>query len=602
MIAILLAGCAEHPADHGPGPVEPGEDFAPCASPTAHRYDPLASVELEQWPDALWTRDDPTSPTGVRLDVTDAPWAVALPALVASLPADLASRSGFSTVGDAVLRFTGPLGPVPSGAVDSTATDALLWLDLDATPPTRVPYEAFVEDGGRQLRLRPLRPLAPGRAHAIIATDTLLDAEGRCIAPSAAEVALLTGDAPDPRFEPMVPAVSAAIEAAGVAPSNVSAVSVFGTHRDHEALITAAAALPEPSGWHAGAQCSESAMVYCEIAFTALDPGAGEARTLRVSAFLPRGEGPWPALVYGHGLDSWRTEAWLFAERIVPEGFAVVAVDAMHHYEHPSGSEGALGFLGLDLDALTFDPSEMRRSLDQTALDEVQLVRQILAATDLTGDGVPDVDPDAVGYVGMSLGGLLGPSLLALEPALDVGVLGMPGGHLAAFVTSFGEADILALVEVLFGGEDELQRILPVLQTAVDASDPAMWGARLAEGRAEGAPDLLLAVAAEDAVVPAVAGRALALALDVPHLAPVVEPIEGLEVVEAPWTGGPDERTWAFLQLDRVSSGSTSVPADHYNVGPSFEMEVSVQHFLETWRAGGAEAIDPYAALGTPPL
>ncbi|MEZ4239733.1 MAG: hypothetical protein R3F59_26970 [Myxococcota bacterium] len=558
---------------------------------------PHHSGSIEQWPDLAWTRPDPDAPTGLHLDVSDAPWLDELPGLVAAVPDALTRTSGFATVGDAVLRFTGPLGPVPSGAVDSVTSDALQWLDLD--DHVRIPYETFLEDEGRQLRLRPLHPLFPGHRHLIVATRTLTDADGDCIAPSPVEADLLAGGG-DPALAPVADALARALPDAGLRADAVSAAVPFVTHRDHQPLLAAAAALPAPTGWRTRSCTPDGAGRTCALTYDALTAD-GRARTLDVTAWLPDGAGPWPTLVYGHGLDGWRGQGALLADRIVPEGYAVVAVDAMHHGTHPDGHDGGAAFLGLDLAALTFAPDALRESIDQAALDEAQLVRQIVADPDLSGDGAPDAAD--LGYVGMSLGGLLGSAVTTLSPDVDLAMFGMPGGHLAAFVTGFGAVDLSGLLVAMFGSDAALERALPVVQTAVDASDPALWASLLAAGREGGDPDLLMALVAEDAVVPPVCGLAVARAAGVAQLRPVITDMDGLEVVDAPLSGNHGGRTWGVLQMDRITSWlGTVVPAEHDTAPTSPEMTLLIQHFLDTWQDGAAEAIDPYTALGTPPL
>ena len=105
-----------------------------CPGPVEQRYDPLGSDELELFPDDLLTREDPDSPTGIRLDVRveNAPWVATVPNLLAAAIADLNVLSGFGTHAAAVMRFTGPVTP--------TEADFALY-DLSQDPPVAVPVE-----------------------------------------------------------------------------------------------------------------------------------------------------------------------------------------------------------------------------------------------------------------------------------------------------------------------------------------------------------------------------------------------------------------------------------------------------------------------------
>ena len=60
----------------------------------------------------------------------------------------------------------------------------------------------------------------------------------------------------------------------------------------------------------------------------------------------------------------------------------------------------------------------------------MQLVRQIEGGMDIDGDGTIDLDPSRIYYAGQSFGGIYGGILLGTEPALNAGVLNVPGGSI----------------------------------------------------------------------------------------------------------------------------------------------------------------------------
>jgi hypothetical protein len=60
-------------------------------------------------------------------------------------------------------------------------------------------------------------------------------------------------------------------------------------------------------------------------------------------------------------------------------------------------------------------------------VDHVKFVRVIEAGMDVDGDGVPDLDPSRIYYLGSSAGGTQGPLFLATEPSVRAGVLSVPG-------------------------------------------------------------------------------------------------------------------------------------------------------------------------------
>jgi hypothetical protein len=82
----------------------------------------------------------------------------------------------------------------------------------------------------------------------------------------------------------------------------------------------------------------------------------------------------------------------------------------------------------------------VRDGYRQTVVDMMQLVREIQIGMDVNGDGVTDLNPTRIYYLGNSQGGLIGTSFVALEPAVRAGVLGADGGSIveAARLNSVG--------------------------------------------------------------------------------------------------------------------------------------------------------------------
>ncbi len=589
-----------------------------CEGPTQHRYDPDVSTELEQWPDDHWSFDDPSSPTGQRIALEGAPWASALSATLVPLAEQLEGGTGFATQGRIVMRFSAPLAEPSLDADASLVSDALQLFDLSELPPARVPYSATLEDGGTQLRVQPLRPLRPGARHVLIATRSLSAADGGCVAPSPRLEQLLRGSG-EPR---LVSRYADALEASGVEPDQVSAATVWTTHRDHEGFLAAAeAVLGASHSWERRPVCVDVGdWLECDGAYRATDfrssdgavrsAEASGAWSLETRVLLPHGEGPFPTLIFGHGLSSSRTNVGSIMPQIADLGVAIVAVDALHHGAHPTAEEGgieALPFLGLDLVDFTFDTPGLRGSFEQTTLDRLTLVELLAAEPDLDGDGRPELDPSRMGYVGVSLGGILGPQLLAVSDRLQVATLWISGGHLIEFSLGMETiAPFVPLLESMAGGEAALQRLLPVAQASIDAADSALWAALATGERPLGGmvPDILLPVSVVDDTVPPAAGRALARALEAHHVEQVVEPVDGLQTAAASMTANhASGATVGYFQYDRLTNGGIVEPSGHANTPWREESTLQLRAWLTSWlEQGQAEAVDPYAILGTPPL
>lgn len=617
--------------DVSPQDTAPEDVAAPiawCEGATTHLYDPVGGAELWMFPDDFFTREDPASPTGLRLEMTleNAPWLESMADLLKTTLTQLGALSGFATQGGVFMRFSAPLGPLPSGVVESVASDGLLLLDLDVDPPERIPFEAHYNDEDTAFILWPLRPLRPKTRHAVIVTTSLLAVDGGCIQPSAATRALLGDSAVEPALERSRTRYQQALAAADLIPEAISAVTVFTTHGDLDLVRTAHTdAGSHPYAWEAGADCTDhSKWRRCERSFVANDYRGAEGfvdastptatYTLPVSIWLPKDTpGPYPVVVVGHGINHHRGGGAAVANYLAPLGIAVIATDALQHGDHPTAIDGnpdddAIRFLGMDFEAFTLNALAMRGNFDQTALDRLQLLELMATDPDVDGDGIPDLDPGRIGYFGISLGGLMGSPLLALSDDIDAAVLTVAGGRLISFAIDNGQFEpFKPFVVGLVGSEALFDRMVAVLQSVVDAADPATYGPYVLSQRFSGAPSVphvLFNVAANDETVPPATGRALARALGLPHVAPVVDVVDGLSEVPAPVVGNlPGGETAGFFQFDRVSSGDGVVAASHNNVPFGAEGLAQEVHFLKTWLTDGTpEILDPYAALGTPPL
>ena len=370
--------------------------------------------------------------------------------------------------------------------------------------------------------------------------------------------------------------------------------------------------------WSQAPECSDDGDVRrCEARFIAQDyRRAGgllqerpwQSWEVRASLWLPKGEGVHPWAVYGHGMNSNRGEGGSLAERVGRYGIAVAALDAMHHGTHPSADPDevdALAFLGLDLDSGRLDGVQMRASFDQTTVEKLQLVELLRQHPDVDGDGLADLDSDRMAYVGVSLGGLLGPSFLANTPT-RAAALPVAGGYLVKFATDMQlVAGVSELFRVMLGSDEAFDRFLVVGQTAVDGSDPAVWASHVLRDRVDDnePPHLLLPVASQDEVVPPSTGQALARGFGLPHVAPVVDAVPMLgPVIEAPVQANVDGRwTAGFFQLGTVTHGGETDIAHHSNTPLSDEGAHQWTEFLRTWAEDGTPVIiDPYTDVPAP--
>jgi hypothetical protein len=198
-------------------------------------------------------------------------------------------------------------------------------------------------------------------------------------------------------------------------------------------------------------------------------PAIQQENDIYFNLFLPSGPEPpggWPVVIAGHGAGAAGKNNGnvpvAIAATLAEHGLATIAINAVGS---GGGPLGTLTLTKTDTIAVTlpaggrnvdrngngvFDqpaaslPEGLYTTLDgpdaivfvrdglrQTDIDQMQLVREIQVGVDVDGDGLPDLDPARIYYLGNSQGGINGTSFVALEPAVRAGVLGAAGGSLA---------------------------------------------------------------------------------------------------------------------------------------------------------------------------
>ncbi|MFN7953455.1 MAG: hypothetical protein U0610_17145 [bacterium] len=256
---------------------------------------------------------------------------------------------------------------------------------------------------------------------------------------------------------------------------------------------------------------------------------------------LPKaGAGRAPVVVFGHGLGAFKETMLQITSAVGQRGYATIGIDIPGHHSR-LGEDGPMP------EYLTFERLlEGRDLLLQTVADELQLVRLVegaLTTLDVLpagGDGVPDLAPAPVAFVGQSLGSTLGGALLAVEPAIGAAVLNVPGaGFISLFQQSPGLGSILD--GMLPAGATAADRLVlvPILQLFFDTIDPGSFSPHVIDDPFPGQrpKDVLLQQAMDDVDVPASATALYAGALGVPQVEPSLDSVFGLETVVAPVTG-----------------------------------------------------------------
>jgi hypothetical protein len=583
---------------------DPTAPYAVPAGVTASRSDPDAAADV--WPDDGLTVADPTTATGRRLFLREgarAELAALLPEGFDLLDA-LQDLDGFGVNASIFMRFTAPIDPATLAAS----------VHLVALPSgERLDWEASLTDDGATLLVQPLSSLAEASRYALLVDDDLRDAAGDPAWAAPRVYALAHGQAPTDADAWAVPAWTAAVRAAGLGADEVVAGTTFLTQtitaQDDAAVAVLRSAPPTLT---LGACQPDEAMRRCDLTLEVgdllgpdLTLGADEAPTvqrrytLQLPVWLPaEGPGPFPVVLHGHGLGGTRFESRNTARQLTPLGVAVAGVDAPRHGDHPTATSSGdlfpiLDFFGVDLFGGALVARVLRDQFRQSAWDRVQVAAALALAPDVDGDAAPDLD-GRVWYSGHSLGGVVGPQLLALSPDIGGAFLSVPGGKVASIVHRSGTFAPLVGVMAPPGTSDgQLDRFFPLLQTAIDRGDPASWAARAAIGR-----DIVATQVIDDAIIPNETTRHLVRALGLEHAGAVLQPIDGLPRYTGGYpvvanVGGHTAALWQYT--DGHFDGAPSA-VDHSTVWDADEHRAQLRAFFTALRDDGAGAlIDPTA-------
>ncbi len=623
-------------ASCGDGACDPEEDAEGCpidCNPApVGMHDPTTG-ELFAFPDDFFTIEDADTVTGERVHITPAtlPSLEDFPAGFRGVFTDLSTLDGFGTTAGAFLRFTRPLdlATVPSGLETGQRGQAVIFGVLGPGGFERVPVEVKATDEGATLILRPMAPLPPASRALAAITTQITGADGRPVEAGAYTRRLLAGGQGDRVGRRAAEAVEALVAAGEIdAPEALAGLLTFTTQSIVEESLAVAEdirARPHPIVDRGGCTPSPN-FTRCTFRFEAghyrtperalaqADEGGPlETYAVTASAFLPLEPGPYgtpaPVILFGHGLNGERDQARRLADFAAPLGIATIAIDAPEHGDHPAhmGNNGFLGlmsFFGFDA-RFNMRALALRDNWRQATFDKLALIEALKAEGDIDGDGLDDLDGARIMYLGVSLGGIMAPELLALTQDIEAAVLVVPGGRVTD-IMQFGSlfSPLVRLLTPAGVGSGDVDRFWPILQTAIERGDAANWAPHVLDRRLVGqGQSVLFGMVLDDEIVPEPANFLLARALGIAHMPPQLRPI-GLvpEGGPLPTSGNlPGGRTAGLLQFDLVFEEGAWEAATHNNIGASGVGAEAWLRFLEGWlRDGQAVIVDPYAGLDRP--
>ena len=357
--------------------------------------------------------------------------------------------------------------------------------------------------------------------------------------------------------------------------------------------------------------------------------GTPTVKSVQIAPFImtiPNTAGPWPVVIFQHGITVDKSVVFGVANSLAKAGFATIAMDSVMHGDRtfgvdyvtqdiagnvianvPDGTVDSSGTHFVNLTSLLTSRDNMRQSIADliylTRLLEVQTMDVVNNGTGAPGaDGTADLVVNAptvpVSFVGHSLGAMMGGMLADLEPAISTFVLANPGGEISTLLNesqTFGPIVDAGLASngVTVGSAD-YNAFFVAAQTAIDDGDPSNYAAVAGK-------NILMLKVLDDAVVPNSQTDALALGYGLPQVA-AVPAVASWPVVQdgnVLTTGGAGFKGSGFTVFIQGTHSSflTPDPVNVIGFDVITEMQSETANYLGSALLGGATVV-----IGATPL
>ena len=146
---------------------------------------------------------------------------------------------------------------------------------------------------------------------------------------------------------------------------------------------------------------------------------------------LPKRKEKVPCIVFLHGYGGSKDDIREAAELIAGEGYAIMAIDAEYHGERKENGK----------ELYSIDISDSVRGIIQTVIDLRRAVDYL--------ETRPEIDIERIGYVGGSMGGILGAIFIGVEPRIKAAALIVAGGNMSLMIRESQHYTMPAIREYL---------------------------------------------------------------------------------------------------------------------------------------------------------
>lgn len=417
------------------------------------------------YPSDVYSKADPTSPTGVRFEY---PEGVVRPELLTEVPPTLYPEKVFSdaTGYSAATSVLFELDSAPDlTTLPADGGDSVIALNLDTSE--RVPVRAAINEYARSglvsapsqiVEIFPRSRWQFAGRYAVFLTRNLKTAYGEDYNPSSgfAQAISQDGSTLSAFYEPIIER----LEALGYSRDQLISATFF-TVRDEEEVTGKLKTLTEYVynqehpvrnirirhkifGYIGAFVSGEIRMTNFRDQYGGMvyDVNQAEENWVPFRLALPRvaKKGSVPVAISGHGLGMFKELEFRPAISNAKMGIATIAID---HPNHGVRSVEDGGFILFSL-APRFVPQQVGMMV-QSSVDHMALLKAIqtsigeldilpkrfwgpLFTTNMRGgDGIPDLDTSRIFYQGTSLGGVLGSAFISLAPDLKGAFLRISG-------------------------------------------------------------------------------------------------------------------------------------------------------------------------------